>query len=219
LDASLAEQMPRFEGVEHEVVMPDAPGSRQDALDYEELVAAGSPHFCFPELDEHAAAAMCYTSGTTGRPKGIVYSQRSMVLHTLLINQADGPGLRERDTALPIVPMFHANAWGLPYAAAMAGSKLVLPGPQTDPAALAELIAAEQVTVSAAVPTIWQGLRDPGHTRPGRAARRLPRRRRVGWRASGPRTDRRQLLLQRRNWRRKIHRRRLAAHGRRGPDR
>src|SRR5918912_2808693 len=107
LDASLAEQMPRFEGVEHEVVMPDAPGSRQDALDYEELVAAGSPHFCFPELDEHAAAAMCYTSGTTGRPKGIVYSQRSMVLHTLLINQADGPGLRERDTALRIVPMFH----------------------------------------------------------------------------------------------------------------
>jgi fatty-acyl-CoA synthase len=158
LDASLAETMPRFDGVEHEVLMPDAEGERGGALGYEELVARGDRGFEFPDVDEHAAAAMCYTSGTTGRPKGVVYSHRSTVLHTLLTNLADGPGLRERDVALPIVPMFHANAWGLPYAAAMAGSKLVLPGPKMDPASLADLIETERVTFSAAVPTIWQGI-------------------------------------------------------------
>jgi fatty-acyl-CoA synthase len=158
LDASLAETMPRFEGVEHEVLMPDAEESRPGALSYEELISSGDPGFEFPVLDENAAAAMCYTSGTTGRPKGVVYSHRSTVLHTLLTNQADGPGLRERDTALPIVPMFHANAWGMPYAAAMAGSKLVLPGPRMDPASLAELISSEGVTFAGAVPTIWQGI-------------------------------------------------------------
>ena len=158
LDASLAGTMPRFEGVEHEVLMPDAEDGRDGALDYEALIDSGDETFTWPELDEHAAAAMCYTSGTTGRPKGVVYSQRSIVLHTLLTNQADGPGLRERDTALPIVPMFHANAWGLPYAAATAGSKLVLPGPRMDPCELAQLIEQETVTFSAAVPTIWQGV-------------------------------------------------------------
>jgi fatty-acyl-CoA synthase len=158
LDASLAETMPRFEGVEHEVLMPDAEGSREGALDYEELVASGDPEFEFPDVDENAAAAMCYTSGTTGRPKGVVYSHRSTVLHTLLANQADGIGLRERDTVLPIVPMFHANAWGIPYAAAMAGSKQVLPGPKMDPASLAAMITEERVTFSGAVPTIWQGV-------------------------------------------------------------
>ncbi len=158
VDASLAELMPRFESIEHEVLLPDAPGAREGALPYEQLLSAGEGGFEFPELDEDAAAAMCYTSGTTGRPKGVVYSHRSVVLHTLLINQADGPGLRERDCALPIVPMFHANAWGLPYAAAMAGSKLVLPGALTDPRGLADLIASEGVTIAAAVPTIWQGI-------------------------------------------------------------
>jgi fatty-acyl-CoA synthase len=158
VDASLAERMPRFEGVEHEVLMPDAEAERPGALEYERLVASGDEEFDFPDLAEDAAAAMCYTSGTTGRPKGVVYSHRSIVLHTLLANQADGPGLRERDCAMPIVPMFHANGWGLPYAAAMAGSKLVLPGSQTDPAALAELIGSEEVTLAAGVPTIWQGI-------------------------------------------------------------
>jgi fatty-acyl-CoA synthase len=158
LDASLADRMPRFEGVEHEVLMPDAEATRDGALDYEALIASGDAGFEFPDLDENCAAAMCFTSGTTGLPKGVVYSHRSTVLHTLLANQADTIGLRERDTVLPIVPMFHANAWGLPYAAAMAGSKLVLPGPRMDPADLARLIADEEVTFSGAVPTIWQGV-------------------------------------------------------------
>jgi fatty-acyl-CoA synthase len=158
LDASLASAMPRFEGVEHEVLMPDAEASREGALDYEELVGRGDPGFQFPDVDEDSAAAMCYTSGTTGRPKGVVYSHRSTVIHTLLVNQADANALRERDSVMPVVPMFHANAWGLPYAAAMAGARLVLPGPKMDPASLAKLITEEKVTMTAAVPTIWQGV-------------------------------------------------------------
>ncbi len=158
LDASLADTMPRFDDVEHEVLMPDADAAREGAIDYEQLLESGDEGFEFPEIDENAAAAMCYTSGTTGRPKGVVYSHRSTVLHTLLANQADGAALRERDTVLPVVPMFHANAWGLPYAAAMAGSKLVLPGPKMDPKSLAEMITSEGVTFAAAVPTIWQGI-------------------------------------------------------------
>jgi fatty-acyl-CoA synthase len=157
-DASLAAVMPRFEGVEREVLMPDDDASREGAIEYEELISSGEEGFEFPSLDEDAAAAMCYTSGTTGRPKGVVYSHRSIVLHTLLTNQADGPGLRERDVVLPVVPMFHANAWGLPYAAAMAGSKLVLPGPHMEPGALASLIGSERVSFAAGVPTIWQGI-------------------------------------------------------------
>ena len=158
LDASLAGVMPKFDGVEHEVLMPDAEAEREGALDYEELVTRGDPGFSFPDVDENSAAAMCYTSGTTGRPKGVVYSHRSTVIHTLLTNQADANALRERDSVLPVVPMFHANAWGLPYAAAMAGARLVLPGPKMDPASLAKLIGEEKVTMTAAVPTIWQGL-------------------------------------------------------------
>ncbi|MDQ6805496.1 MAG: long-chain fatty acid--CoA ligase [Actinomycetota bacterium] len=158
LDASLADTMPSFEAVEQEVLMPDADAAREGALDYEALIASGDDGFEFPELDENCAAAMCFTSGTTGLPKGVVYSHRSTVLHAVFANQADSIGLRERDTVLPIVPMFHANAWGMPYAAALAGSKLVLPGPRMEPADLARLIVEEQVTFAGAVPTIWQGV-------------------------------------------------------------
>jgi fatty-acyl-CoA synthase len=160
LDASLAGQMPRFEGVEHEVVMRDGEGEREGALDYEELVASGDPGFAFPDLDERSAAAMCYTSGTTGRPKGVVYSHRSTMLHSLSALTADGFGLSVRDRVMPVVPMFHANAWGLPYAAALAGSAQIHPGPRMAPRDVADLIAAERVTCTAGVPTIWQGLLD-----------------------------------------------------------
>jgi len=158
LDATLAEAMPRFEGVEHEVLMPAGPDERAGALDYEELIAAGDPDFQFPELDENSAAAMCYTSGTTGRPKGVVYSHRSTLLHSLAVLCPDAIGIAHADSIMPVVPMFHANAWGIPYAAALAGARQVFPGPAMAPAQLGELIAAERVTRTAGVPTIWQGM-------------------------------------------------------------
>src|SRR5699024_6360001 len=108
--------------------------------------------------DENRAAAMCYTSGTTGNPKGIVYSHRSTVLHTFGAMFADGIGGNERDVLLPVVPMFHANAWGMAQAAVACGAARVMPGPDLSPAALAELIESERVTVAAGVPTIWMGL-------------------------------------------------------------
>src|SRR3954470_191504 len=159
LDASLADVMPRFDGVEHEVLMPDGDGERDGALDYEQLIDEGDEGFAFPDdLDERTAAALCYTSGTTGKPKGVLYSHRSTVLHSIGANQVDGLGIGRNDTVLPVVPMFHVNAWGLPYIATTAGARLVLPGPRMAPGDLAELIASEQVTFTAGVPTIWQGM-------------------------------------------------------------
>jgi fatty-acyl-CoA synthase len=157
LDASLADLMPRFQGTAREVLMPDGPGEREGALDYEELVAGGDPAFELPDLDENSAAAMCYTSGTTGRPKGVLYSQRSIVLHTLGAALPDSMGIREADSVMPVVPMFHAMGWGIPYIAAMLGARQVLPGPDLTPRGLADLIASEGVTWSAGVPTIWNG--------------------------------------------------------------
>jgi fatty-acyl-CoA synthase len=158
LDASLAAVMPRFEGSQREVLMPDGPGEREGALDYEELVASGDPSFELPDLDENAAAAMGYTSGTTGTPKGVLYSQRSIVLHTLGAALPDSMGIHEADAAMPVVPMFHAMAWGIPYVATMVGARQVLPGPDLTPQGLADLIASEGVTWSAGVPTIWNGI-------------------------------------------------------------
>jgi len=158
LDSSLAEAMPRFEVTEREILMPDGPGQREGALDYEELIAGGDPTFEFPDFPENTAAAMCYTSGTTGRPKGVLYSHRSIVLHTLGAGLPDSMGIREADSAMPVVPMFHAMAWGIPYVATMVGARQVLPGPDLTPGGLADLIASERVTWTAGVPTIWNGM-------------------------------------------------------------
>jgi 3-(methylthio)propionyl---CoA ligase len=134
------------------------PQNTLDLLSYEELVNAHSDDFEWPTFDENTAAALCYTSGTTGNPKGVLYSHRSTLLHAYAICLADACKLSSRDTVLPVVPMFHVNAWGLPYAGPLVGCKLVLPGPGLDGASLYELFEREQVTFSAGVPTIWMGL-------------------------------------------------------------
>ncbi|HJV71657.1 3-(methylthio)propionyl-CoA ligase [Ideonella sp.] len=127
-------------------------------LCYEELVDAASDACDWPVFDENAAASLCYTSGTTGNPKGVLYSHRSTLLHTMAVALPDALNVSARETILPVVPMFHVNAWGLPYAACLAGAKLVFPGPAMDGKSLHELFESEGVTLSAGVPTVWQGL-------------------------------------------------------------
>jgi fatty-acyl-CoA synthase len=129
-----------------------------DVLRYDDLLAAEEPGFAWPDVDERSAAAMCYTSGTTGNPKGVVYSHRSTFLHSTGVNAANAIGLTEHDRVLPIVPMFHANAWGLPYAAWLAGADMVMPGRFLQAEPLARLIGTERPTVAGAVPTIWADL-------------------------------------------------------------
>ena len=125
---------------------------------YEDFLASGNDDFAYPPLEERQAAAMCYTSGTTGRPKGVVYSHRSIVLHSLGSALPDTLNLGMQDVLLPVVPMFHVLAWGLPYTGVMTGCKLVLPGPYLDAESLLELYASERVTKTAGVPTIWLGV-------------------------------------------------------------
>jgi fatty-acyl-CoA synthase len=149
---------PRVPSVRHVVVVPDDGPAPVGALDYEALVAGAPADFEFPLIDENAGAMLCYTSGTTGAPKGVLYSHRSCVLHSLAVCAADGLGVGNRDAVMPVVPMFHAAAWGLPYAAVACGAKLVLPGPRLDPASLLDLLAGERVTLTAGVPTIWLGI-------------------------------------------------------------
>lgn len=147
--------------VEHFVVMSDEthlgdqlPG----ALAYETLVENASPDIAWGGFDENTAAGLCYTSGTTGNPKGVLYSHRSNFLHTLVTMGSDVLGISATDTVLPVVPMFHANAWGLAFSAPAVGAKLVMPGQKLDGASVHELLETEGVTYSAAVPTVWQML-------------------------------------------------------------
>ncbi|MCR9106053.1 MAG: long-chain-fatty-acid--CoA ligase [Gammaproteobacteria bacterium] len=160
----LAETLaPECPGVEGWVVLASQEHMPQSTLDnllcFEALVADGTSEFGFPSLDENAACALCYTSGTTGNPKGVLYSHRSTMLHAYATMMPDALGIARRDVVLPIVPMFHVNAWGNPYSCPMAGAKLVLPGNKMgDGETLAKLINEEQVTLSAGVPTVWLGL-------------------------------------------------------------
>jgi acyl-CoA synthetase (AMP-forming)/AMP-acid ligase II len=150
--------------VERIVVLSDAahmPASGlTDLIDYESLIAHLPADFTWPEFDETTACGLCYTSGTTGNPKGALYHHRSTVLHALTIIMPDAMGLSCRETVVPVVPMFHVNAWGLPYACPLVGARMAMPGPRLDGASLYQQFEREQVTFAAGVPTIWFGLLD-----------------------------------------------------------
>ena len=153
----------RLETVEHYVIMTDDPTfatTLPAAHSYEELLAQASEEWAPVELDEYAPAGLCYTSATTGRPKGVVYSHRSLYLHSMAECMADVMAFSEQDTTMAIVPMFHANCWGFPYSSAMVGANQVMPGARPDPQVICELIDRHRVTLTAGVPTIWVGLLD-----------------------------------------------------------
>jgi fatty-acyl-CoA synthase len=159
IDETLIELLDSFEDevdLEHVFVF-SADGSAPEGLkSYEDLLeGADEVDFEYPDLDETDAAALCYTSGTTGRPKGALYSHRSVCLHSMALAAADGLGIRERDVVLPVVPMFHVNAWGVPFASTMVGAKQVMPGQHLDPESLLEDFEQEQVTFTAGVPTVF----------------------------------------------------------------
>ncbi|MDX6352234.1 MAG: hypothetical protein QOF84_7024 [Streptomyces sp.] len=159
----LAPLLPAMESVEHVVVVGPGDisllaGSTATVHEYEALISGRPMRYDWPELDEREAAAMCYTSGTTGDPKGVLFSHRSIYLHSMQVNMAESFALTTADTTLPVVPMFHVNAWGIPHAAFMTGINLLMPDRFLQPAPLAEMIETLRPTHAAAVPTIWQGL-------------------------------------------------------------
>ncbi|UXY40162.1 long-chain fatty acid--CoA ligase [Streptomyces albidocamelliae] len=167
----LAPLLSKLPTVEHVVV--SGPGDRAPldgthvrVHEYEELIAGRPTSYDWPELDERQAAAMCYTSGTTGDPKGVVYSHRSIYLHSMQVNMTQSMGLTDQDTSLVVVPQFHVNAWGLPHATFMTGVNMLMPDRFLQPAPLAEMIERERPTHAAAVPTIWQGLLAELHAKP-----------------------------------------------------
>ncbi|WP_417588227.1 3-(methylthio)propionyl-CoA ligase [Pararhodobacter oceanensis] len=153
----------RFSTIKHFVLMADrdhmpAETGIPNLLCYEDLLEGASEDYDWPQFDENTASSLCYTSGTTGNPKGVLYSHRSTVLHSYGAAVPDALNLSSRDAVLPVVPMFHVNAWGIPYSACLVGAKLVFPGPALDGKSLHDLFEAEGVTVAAGVPTVWQGL-------------------------------------------------------------
>lgn len=158
----IAKLRDQFESIEHYVLMGPRDDEAAEQLDglvfYDELLESGADDYEWPVFDEFSPSSLCYTSGTTGNPKGVLYSHRSTMLHTMGANQPDGLGLSARDTIMPVVPMFHANAWGVPYVTASVGARVVLPGPNLDGESLVKLIDGEKVTMSFGVPTIWMGL-------------------------------------------------------------
>ena len=155
----LAEHLPNVKGY---IVMTDEEHIPETSLPnvicYESLMATVDDDYAWPLFDERTASSLCYTSGTTGNPKGVSYSHRSTVLHSYAVCTPDGLGLSNAEAILPVVPMFHVNAWGIPYASAMCGAKMVMPGPAMDGASIYELMESEGVTISAGVPTIWMML-------------------------------------------------------------
>jgi fatty-acyl-CoA synthase len=159
LDETLVPVFQKFRektGVEHAVVVTEGGEVPEGMISYEDLLDdADESDFEYPEFDEKQASAMCYTSGTTGRPKGVLYTHRSIVLHSMMAAMGNTFGLSEGDCVLPVVPMFHVNAWGLPFASVLVGAKLMMPGPHLDPESLLEDLEQEEVTLTAGVPTVF----------------------------------------------------------------
>ena len=155
---------PHLKSIEHYVVMTDAEHTPQNVppgtTDYETLIKGEPEVFEWPLFDEKTAASMCYTSGTTGNPKGVLYSHRSTVLHAMACSYAGTLNLRTNDIVLPVVPMFHVNAWGVPYSGPIAGTSLIMPGPKLDGESLFDLMDSERVSAALGVPTVWMGLLD-----------------------------------------------------------
>ena len=161
----LAEQFVPRCSFDHVVATGDGPAP-EGTIDYEDILAdADESDFAYRDLNERSAAAMCYTSGTTGRPKGVLYSQRAIAIHALTINAC--LGIRADDVSLPVVPMFHANAWCFPFSSTMSGVKQVFPGPHLDPVTLLDGLAEQKVTITAGVPTIWMGILQALDANPG----------------------------------------------------
>jgi fatty-acyl-CoA synthase len=159
VDETLVEVFQKFRGetnIEHAVVVTEGGDVPEGMISYEDLISgADESDFEYPDFDENQAAAMCYTSGTTGRPKGALYSHRSTVLHSMMAAMGNTFALSEADCVLPVVPMFHVNAWGLPFASVLVGAKIMMPGPHLDPESLLEDFEQEGVTFTAGVPTVF----------------------------------------------------------------